>query len=114
MSGRCNPESWIQEFDSRSADTLSTGSALSPDTTKISGPSGLTKSPTAHFKFASPDPEATFECSLDGGAYYECSSPENIYRLSEGRHSFLVRAIDKEGNVDQSPAEWAWSVDRNK
>ncbi len=89
-------------------------SALSPETTKLSGPSGSTNSPTAHFKFASPNPEATFECSLDGGAYYECSSPENINLLSDGRHIFLVRAIDAEGSADASPAEWVWAVDRRK
>jgi hypothetical protein len=89
-------------------------SALSPETTKLSGPSGTTNSPTAHFKFSSPSPEATFECNLDGGAYYECSSPENINLLSEGRHIFIVRAIDAEGTVDPSPAEWVWAVDRMK
>jgi hypothetical protein len=37
--------------------------------TDKTGTKGLTKSPTAHFKFTSPDPQATYECSLDGGAY---------------------------------------------
>ena len=87
--------------------------ALSLETTKLSGPSGLTKNPTAHFKFSSPDPETIFECSLDGGAYYLCSSPENIHGLSEGRYPFSVRAIDEEGEVDPSPAAWIWAVDRN-
>jgi CSLREA domain-containing protein len=100
------------EFSAPKTVGLSGGSALSPETTKISGPSGVTKSQTAHFKFSSPVAGATFECSLDGGAYYECSSPENIYRLSEGRHTFLVRAVDGEGNVDLSPAQWIWAVDR--
>ena len=53
----------------------STTTLVPPDTTTLSGPSGVTKSPTAHFKFASPEPDATFECSLNGGAYYACSSP---------------------------------------
>ena len=102
------------EFSAPKTVTLSSGSALSPETTKISGPSGVTKSPTAHFEFESSDPGATFECSLDGGAYYPCSSPENINRLSEGRHVFVVRAIDAEGTVDPSPAEWVWAVERMK
>ena len=102
------------EFSAPKTVALSSGSALAPDTTKVSGPSGVTKSPTAHFKFASPDPEATFECSLDGGAYYPCSSPENINSLSDGRHVFMVRAIDAEGTVDPTPAEWVWVVERNK
>jgi CSLREA domain-containing protein len=100
------------EFSAPKTVALSSGSALSPETTKISGPSGTTKNPTAHFKFSFPDPDATFECSLDGGEYYPCSSPENINRLSEGRHTFEVRTTDGE-NADQSPAVWAWEVDRN-
>ena len=102
------------EFSAPRTVALATGSALSPETTRLSGPSGTTNNPTADFKFTSPDPEATFECSLDGGAYYPCSSPENINRLSEGRHTFAVRAVDKEGRVDQSPAQWIWAVERNK
>jgi hypothetical protein len=102
------------EFSAPKTVALASGSALSPETTKISGPSGVTRNPTAHFKFTSPDPDATFECSLDGGAYYPCSSPENINKLSEGRHTFEVRAVDEHSGVDESPAVWAWAVERNK
>jgi CSLREA domain-containing protein len=101
------------EFSAPRTVALSTSSDLSPETTKLSGPSGVTRSPTATFRFSSPDPEATFGCSLDGGAYYGCSSPETIHGLSEGRHVFAVRAVNEEGNVDPSPAVWTWSVDRN-
>ncbi|CAN5163353.1 hypothetical protein BH24ACT17_BH24ACT17_16000 [soil metagenome] len=102
------------EFSAPKTVALSTGSALSPETTKLSGPSSVTKNPTAHFKFTSPHPQATFECSLDGGAYYEGSSPENVNRLLDGRHTFMVRALDLEGTADPTPAEWVWAVERNK
>jgi hypothetical protein len=108
-----DPAGNTSEFSAPKTVGLATGSDLSLETTKISGPSGLTKNPTAHFKFASPGPDATFECSLDGGGYYPCSSPENINKLSEGRHTFEVRAVDEQSNVDQSPAAWAWAVKRN-
>jgi CSLREA domain-containing protein len=101
------------EFSAPRTVVLASGSALSPETTKLGGPSGVTKNPTAHFKFEFPDPDATFECSLDGGAYYGCSSPENINQLSGGRHTFGVRATDGIGNVDPSPARWIWAVERN-
>lgn len=101
------------EFSAPKTIALSSGSVLAPDTLKVQGPSAVIKSPTAHFKFDSPDPDATFECSLDGEAYYGCSSPENVYRLPEGRHSFVVKTLNGEGNVDPSPALWAWTVDRN-
>ena len=109
-----DPAGNTSEFSAPKTVGLASGSDLSGETTKISGPSGVTKSPAAHFKFASPDPGATFECSLDGGAYYPCSSPEHIHGLSEGRHSFAVRAVDGEGNADPTPAAWIWSVDRNR
>jgi hypothetical protein len=102
------------EFSAPRIVALSSGSALSPETTKVSGPSGVTKSPTAHFRFISPDPGASFECSLDGGAYHPCSSPENIDRLSAGRHTFEVKAVDDEGNTDPSPALSVWSVEWNR
>jgi CSLREA domain-containing protein len=101
------------EFSAPKTVGLASGSALTPDTTKVSGPSGITRSPAAHFKFDSSDPDATFECRLDGGAYYKCSSPENVQGLPEGRHTFEVRARDAEGNVDPSPAVWIWAVNRN-
>jgi hypothetical protein len=102
------------EFSAPKTVALATGSALAPETSRVGGPSGVTRNPTAHFQFDSPDPKATFECSLDAGDYYECSSPESINRLSEGTHTFLVRAVDMQGRVDQSPAQWIWAVERNK
>ena len=115
LSGRvlAEEESGTSEFSAPKSVALSSASALSSETTKVSGPSGLTKSPTAHFKFSSPDEGATFECSLDGGTYYPCSSPENIHGLPEGRHTFSVRALEEGGTADPSPAAWIWAVDRN-
>ena len=108
-----DPAGNTSEFSAPRTVALSTGSDLSPETVRLSGPSGVTKSPTAHFRFESPDAGATFECILDGGEYYECSSPENINGLSEGRHHFEVRAVDEEGNADPRPAEWIWAVNRH-
>jgi hypothetical protein len=108
-----DPTGNTSEFSAPKTVALASGSALAPETSKVSGPSGVTKSTSAQFKFTSPNPDATFECSLDGGAYYACSSPESVHGLSEGRHTFEVRA-NKAGNVDPSPAAWTWAVDRNK
>lgn len=53
--------------------------------------------------FRSPDPSATFECSLDGAPFRSCTSPADLV-VSRGRHKFEVRAIDPAGNVDATPA----------
>jgi hypothetical protein len=75
-----------------------------PDTVITSGPSGLTSDRTPTFRFASTEPGSSFECRLDGGGFFVCSSPFTAPRLPAGRHTFEVRAIDPAGNIDPSPA----------
>ena len=53
---------------------------------------------------------ATFECSLDGAAFAACQSSVSYGPLEDGPHAVRVRAIDRVGNVDPSPAEQAWTV----
>jgi hypothetical protein len=53
--------------------------------------------------FRSPDPTATFECSLDASPFRACTSPADLV-VARGRHNFEVRAVDRAGNVDASPA----------
>ena len=52
-----------------------------------------------------------FECRLDGGGWGACSSPKSYSGLGEGNHTFHVRATDAAGNVDPTPATFAWTVD---
>jgi len=65
----------------------------------------------ASFTFSSPDPTASFECALDGAVFTACASPQDYSALSEGTHSFAVRAKDAIGNVDSTPAAYTWTVD---
>jgi len=83
-----------------------------PDTSITSGPTGTVKSNSASFSFSSTQPNSTFECSLDGAAFSSCTSPQSYTNLSEGQHSFKVRAIGgAAGNVDPTPASVTWTVD---
>ncbi|HEX4977125.1 MAG TPA: hypothetical protein VFV40_04590 [Nocardioides sp.] len=50
------------------------------------------------------DTDATYECSLDGGAYAACGSTVTYDELERGTHSFAARATDGDGNTDPSPA----------
>ncbi len=71
-----------------------------PTTTITSGPAdGATVGrATVSFGFDADEP-ATFECSFDGAAFAACSSPVTYPGLSEGHHSFSVRATDSEDNT---------------
>jgi hypothetical protein len=78
----------------------------------LSGPTGTVKTNSARFIFSSPDADvASFECSLDGAPFETCTSPKDYTNLGEGQHTFSVRAVDKAGNVDPTPASRSWTID---
>jgi hypothetical protein len=80
-----------------------------PDTTITEGPSGTVASTTALFRFSSSTPSANFECSLDGSSFVPCS--EGYYTdLSEGSHTFAVRAVNSFGTPDPTPATRTFTV----
>ena len=81
-----------------------------PDTTIDSGPSGTVSTSSADFAFSSSEPNSTFECSLDGGAFSACTSPKSYTNLSDGSHTLQVRATDAAGNTDATPAARTWTV----
>jgi large repetitive protein len=81
-----------------------------PETTIDSGPTDPTSETSATFTFSSSEGSSSFECSLDGAAFTSCTSPASYSGLAPGSHTFEVRAIDAAGNVDPSPASYAWSV----
>ena len=55
---------------------------------------------------------ARFQCRLDAGAWRRCRSPYRTGRLARGVHVFEVRAIDRAGNVDPSPASESLRIRR--
>ena len=90
--------------------TTWTADPVAPDAPVLSGaPYSLTKSRSANIGFSG-EANATFTCSVDGGAYEACSSPKSLSNLSDGAHSLSVKAADAAGN--ESPAATAtWTVD---
>ena len=82
-----------------------------PETTIDSGPSGILGNSSASFAFSSSEANSTFECSLDGASFSSCTSPQSYTNLSDGTHTFQVRATDAAKNVDASPAQRTWTVD---
>lgn len=86
---------------------------VAPDTSIISGPSDPTTSTSATITFTGSDnaTTVTFECRLDGGAWAPCTNPVRHTGLGIGEHLVEVRATDWTGNVDQTPAQHAWTVE---
>ncbi|MBK7934620.1 MAG: hypothetical protein IPK01_14345 [Acidobacteria bacterium] len=113
-------------FDVRAVDTASNPDptpatytwvidTVAPDTSILTNPTNPTTNTNATFTFsgtdaAAPEAVASFECRLDGGMYAACTSPQNYVALALGSHTFDVRAIDTAGNVDASPASFAWTI----
>jgi hypothetical protein len=81
-----------------------------PRTAITSQPDDTLDSTMAIFRFTSSEPGAKFRCSLDGGAFEVCTNPASYAGLAKGRHTFAVRSIDAAGNVDPTPAQYAWLV----
>jgi hypothetical protein len=82
-----------------------------PETFIGSGPSGTITVANATFRFSSSEANSTFQCRLNGAAYSACTSPKDYTNLSNGAHTFDVRAKDGAGNVDATPASRTFTVD---
>ena len=88
--------------------------ATPPHTTIDSGPSGTTNDTDPSFGFSSSEPGSSFECRLDSNqaaAWQTCTSPQPYSNLSDGSHTFDVRATDAVGNTDATPASRTFTVD---
>jgi len=99
------PAAYDWQIDSTVVDTTP------PDTTVDTGPANPTNATDAEFVFTATESGSTFECSLDGGAYATCSSPQTYNGLSVGTHTFHVRATDSAGNTDATPAIYDWQIE---
>jgi hypothetical protein len=85
---------------------------LTPPITQVTGqPPALTNSTTATFTFTSPDPTATFRCSLNGAPAQSCTSPVVYSGLADATRSLLIQAVDPAGNVDPTAQPIVWTVD---
>ena len=89
-----------------------------PQTQITAHPAATADSAGASFAFTGADSGgsgvASYQCRLDSTdpkAWALCVSPKAYAGLADGAHVFEVRAIDRAGNADPSPASFAWTVD---
>jgi Beta-propeller repeat len=103
--------------DSRSF-TVALADSTPPDTSITSGPANGSTVTTSSvtFGFSSTEGASTFECSTDGQAFAACTSPgpastgSDTRMLTNGPHTFAVRARDAATNVDASPATRSFTL----
>jgi hypothetical protein len=82
---------------------------VAPAVTITGGPPAATASTTATFTFTTSGGAVAVACSVDGGAFATCTSPQTVSGNADGMHSFVVRATDAAGN--QGSDTRAWTVD---
>ncbi len=89
--------------------------SIAPQTSFTATPDQFSQDTSPAFEFAAGDPDPStgidgFECSLDGVPFSPCESGDE-FTTPEGAHELYVRAIDKAGNPDPTPAGYTWMVD---
>jgi hypothetical protein len=84
----------------------------SVDTSITSGPAAgsVITTSSASFGFTASRAGSSFQCRVDSASFSSCSSPHTTAALSDGVHTFSVRAVDLSGNVDTSPASRNFTV----
>lgn len=78
-----------------------------------STPPSLSNSSSATFNFHGTDAVSGIdylECELDGGEFGPCESPVTLTGLSDGSHTFQVRAMNLAGLLE-STASYTWTID---
>jgi 3-deoxy-D-arabino-heptulosonate 7-phosphate (DAHP) synthase len=98
------PASYTWTVDTTPPDTTP------PDTTITAAPLAVSISRSASFSFTATEAGSTFACQLDGSAFAPCTSPRSYSGLTLGTHTFQVRATDRAGNTDPTPASYTWVV----
>jgi hypothetical protein len=89
----------------QSATLSNNADTTQPLTTITSGPAdgSVITTPTATFGFSSNEGGSSFQCRVDEGAYLSCATPFTTGTLSDGVHTFDVRALDAAGNLSSQP-----------
>jgi len=73
-------------------------------------PPQVSDSSTATFGFYCKPKPCTFKCQIDSGSWQKCKSPKTYNALTEGAHTFKVKATNN-GITDKTPASYTWIVD---
>jgi hypothetical protein len=101
---------WVRRVARTSVKLRIVSDTRAPQTSITSSPDERTESTSATLRFRADERGTSFECRVDGADWRACSSPTEFTEVPEGDHSFSVRARDRSGNVDDTPATREWAV----
>ncbi|MBJ7354916.1 MAG: hypothetical protein JHC98_08830, partial [Thermoleophilaceae bacterium] len=92
---------WTVDAGGVNAPTISAGPAAG----------SFVSSTSASFSFSSTTPSVTYECKLEAaGTYSACTSPQAYTSLTQGSHTFFVRAKNGVGTLSSETTR-QWTVD---
>ena len=72
-------------------------------------PSNPSNNTQPSFAFTDPEASTSFQCRIDNAPFAACTSPYQAPVLSDGSHTFSVRAVDSAGNLGAA-SSYAWTV----
>jgi hypothetical protein len=82
-----------------------------PVTTIDGRPDSPAAGPIFTFSYHASRPDSVFECSMDAAAFSSCPTSGASYAgLSKGTHTFAVRAVDSDNEVEASPPSYSFVV----
>lgn len=93
------------------------GFAIDPDTRAprtriVARPPAKLSVGRARYRFRSSESKSKFQCRLDRAKWRRCKRKQVFRGLGAGDHRLRVRAVDRAGNTDRSPARDRFAVDR--
>jgi hypothetical protein len=97
--------------DDTPAELVWTIDTVPPETSLVDAPPPVDNTVMPKFTFRSSEANVVFDCSLDNAAFSPCESGASFGPVGDDTHSFAVRARDRAGNIDSSPAIYPWRVD---
>jgi hypothetical protein len=82
-----------------------------PHTVIDAKPDNPSASTTAVFEFHANRTDTVFECSMDSASFSSCPTGSATYvGLAKGSHTFSVRAIDSDDEVEASPPSYSFTI----
>jgi len=96
---------------SGSAFIIPGGDGAPPETAIISSPEKISSSSMASFVFSSSESGSGFAYNLNNNGWQSCGDRLDLTGLADGEHIIEIRASDRSGNIDPSPAVFRWLID---